>query len=133
MTRFRGRPEEVERRIKETAQKDGRGVEIGLPQDPGAAGKSYSAYLVSQLAGWSVKVSTESGSKATRAAAVVSQVDAGNLTMLRAGWNLILTNELRVFPAGRNDDQVDALSRAFLMLAGGSLPAQSMSIGWGAR
>ena len=133
VTRFRGRPEEVERRIKETAQKDGRGVEIGLPQDPGAAGKSYSAYLVSQLAGWSVKVSTESGSKATRAAAVVSQVDAGNLTMLRAGWNLILTNELRVFPAGRNDDQVDALSRAFLMLAGGSLPAQSMSIGWGAR
>jgi phage terminase large subunit-like protein len=33
--------------------------------------------------------------------------------MLRGDWNVPLINELRMFPNGANDDQVDSLSRAF--------------------
>jgi predicted phage terminase large subunit-like protein len=59
----------------------------------------------------------ETGAKATRASPVAAQVEAGNLALLRAGWNRALLDELRDFPTGRKDDQVDALSRAFAMLA----------------
>lgn len=133
VVRFRGRPEEVERRILETATADGRGTVIGLPQDPGQAGKSQVAYLVSKLAGFQVAVSTESGSKATRAMPLVSQCNVGNLSLLTAAWNQRLIDEYRNFPAGRNDDQVDAGSRAFAMLVVAARPARGMSIGIMAR
>jgi hypothetical protein len=42
-----------------------------------------------------------------------SQVEAGNLAIVRATWNHAFLEELRDFPFGRKDDQVDALSRAF--------------------
>ena len=67
VVRVRGGPEVVERTILETACSDGPGVAIGLPQDPGQAGKSQVSYLTAQLAGYVVSSSAESGSKATRA------------------------------------------------------------------
>jgi predicted phage terminase large subunit-like protein len=36
--------------------------------------------------------------------------------MVRADWNPTLVSELRAFPYGTHDDQVDALSRAFAQL-----------------
>jgi len=38
--------------------------------------------------------------------------------MLRGPWNTAFTDELRVFPNGRHDDQVDAVSRAFNAMIG---------------
>ncbi len=38
-------PDGVERRIKQTAQLDGKSVSIRLPQDPGQAGKSQAKKL----------------------------------------------------------------------------------------
>ena len=46
-----------------------------------------------------------------------TQMDAGNLAMLAAPWNDALLAELRTFPHGGKDDQVDALSRAVNTLA----------------
>jgi predicted phage terminase large subunit-like protein len=129
VVRFRGKPEEVERRIVETAAADGWSVIIGLPQDPGQAGKSQISYLTAQLAGHQVFSSKESGSKATRAAGVIAQANVGNVSMMSAAWNAALISELREFPAGRNDDQVDALSRAFAMLVVAAKPARNMPIG----
>jgi len=40
-------------------------------------------------------------------------VNAGNVLMVCAPWNELLISELRMFPNGPNDDQVDALSDAF--------------------
>ncbi len=60
--------------------------------------------------------SPETGSKVTRAGPVSAQAEAGLLTMVRAAWNHAFFEELRDFPHGRKDDQVDALSRAFTML-----------------
>ena len=114
--RLRGRPQEVAEAIVRTAHHDGVGVPVGLPQDPGQAGKQQVAWLTAQLAGHRVVASPELGSKLTRALPVAAQVEAGNLVLLRAGWNKAFVDELRDFPQGRKDDQVDALSRAFTML-----------------
>jgi predicted phage terminase large subunit-like protein len=38
--------------------------------------------------------------------------------MMRGAWNDDLLSELRAFPNGKHDDQVDALSRAFAELLG---------------
>ena len=124
--RLRGGGLEVAERIVQTARLDGRGVAVGLPQDPGQAGKQQVAWLSGLLAGFRVVASPETGSKQTRAEPVAAQVSAGAVSVVRAGWNRALLDELRDFPAGRKDDQVDALSRALAMLA--DAPARRMRV-----
>lgn len=105
--------------IKATASGDGMGrVKQSLPQDPGQAGKGQAAALVSLLAGHQVHTSPETGDKIVRARPLASQVNAGNVLMLRGPWNTEFIEELRLFPNGLNDDQVDAASRAFNGLLG---------------
>src|SRR5579875_1878252 len=134
VVRLRGGPGAVEAAIRATAERDGRSVAIGLPQDPGQAGRAQLAYLTRQLAGHRVHGSPESGSKETRAMPVASQAEAGNLSVLRAPWNRVLLEELRDFPHGAKDDQVDALSRAFGMLAEAQgTPARRVNMGLLAR
>lgn len=103
--------------IKATAARDGKGVTVSLPQDPGQAGKAQVQYLVGELSGFTVRTSPETGDKATRAGPVASQCNVGNLLMVFGGWNRSLIDEMAAFPAGAKDDQVDALSRAFGHLA----------------
>lgn len=74
------------------------------------------AYLVRQLAGFHVISSRETGAKATRAMPLASQVEAGNVSVASGDWNSTLIDEMRDFPWGRKDDQVDALVRAFTTL-----------------
>ena len=74
------------------------------------------SYLTRQLAGFHVISSRETGSKATRAMPLASQVEGGNVSIVRADWNRTLLDEMRDFPWGKKDDQVDALVRAFATL-----------------
>lgn len=113
MVRIQGAPDEVESALKNTAKRDGVTVTISIPQDPAQAGKAQVAYLIRQLAGYSVSATPESGDKVTRAMPFASQVNVGNVDMIRAEWNDKLINEMRMFPNGKFDDQIDALSRAF--------------------
>lgn len=120
MVRLQGSPDMVEAALKNTAGRDGTSVNINIPQDPGQAGKSQVAYFTRQLAGFTVHSSPESGDKITRAEPFASQVNVGNVMMVRGEWNNALIAELRSFPNGINDDQVDALSRSFMELTGGN-------------
>lgn len=122
VVRFRGPPDQVEAAIVNTAQQDGHGVRIGLPQDPGQAGKSQVLYFTRRLAGYRVESSPETGDKATRAAPVASQVNVGNVALVRGAWNRAFLDELAGFPSAAHDDQVDALSRGFGMVALGAPP-----------
>lgn len=134
VVRLQGGPECVVRAIVETAARDGRGVAVGLPQDPGQAGRAQVSYLTGKLAGFRVVSSVESGSKATRAMPVASQANAGNLSVLRGRWNLAFLEELEDFPGGARDDQVDALSRAFGMLTEApGVPARVRGVRFGER
>jgi len=104
--------------LQNVAKKDGVACPISLPQDPGQAGKTQTLYLTRQLAGFSVKTSPESGDKATRAGPLAAQINVGNVLILKGLWNEALMNEMRLFPNGHYDDQIDALSRAFEALMG---------------
>jgi predicted phage terminase large subunit-like protein len=126
-------PHERDHLIRSMTSQDGMAVKQSLPQDPGQAGKTQVKYLAGQLAGYPVHTSTESGDKVTRADPFAGQVNAGNVCMVRAAWNAELLEELRGFPAAKHDDQVDALSRAFAVLAVGPKPAQRVQVPFMAR
>lgn len=105
--------------LKNTANRDGVGlVKQSLPQDPGQAGKSQVAGFAKLLAGHSLHFSPETGDKVTRADPLASQINVGNVLMLRSTWNDAFINECRLFPNGTYKDQVDAASRAFSGLLG---------------
>jgi len=112
-------PEDVEKMLKNTARMDGRGVKIDLPQDPGQAGKSQVLSFTKLLAGYSVVSSPESGDKITRAEPLAAQVNVGNVDIVEGEWNQAYLDEMRMFPSGKHDDQVDASSRAFNRLVEG--------------
>lgn len=116
VVRLRGGPDDVEAAIVGTAKQDGTAVRVGLPQDPGQAGKQQVLYLTRKLAGHRVESSPETGDKVTRAAPVASQVNIGNFAALDRPWRHALMDEMAAFPGGTHDDQVDALSRAFGMV-----------------
>jgi predicted phage terminase large subunit-like protein len=116
VVRMRGTPHQVEELVVKIAHQDGTKVIVAIPEDPGQAGKSQMAYLTRQLAGFHVISTRETGAKATRAMPLASQVEAGNISIARGEWNAVLIDEMRDFPWGRKDDQVDALVRAFTTL-----------------
>lgn len=118
VVRVREMPHERDATLKNTADRDGRGTRISLPQDPGQAGKTQALALVRMLEGHAVTTSPETGDKVTRAEPFAAQVNVGNVLMLRATWNSAFVEELRLFPNGAFDDQVDAGSRAFEALMG---------------
>jgi predicted phage terminase large subunit-like protein len=126
--RFRGGPEEVEKQLVATAKVDGPDVYISLPKDPGQAGKSQVMYFTRVLSGFRVFDSPETGDKATRAAPFASQVNVGNVAIVRGEWNLPFLREVGSFPYGKHDDQVDAASRGFNALNEGS--NYDASLGW---
>lgn len=99
-------------KILETAKRDGLGVEIWLPQDPGQAGKSQIQHFGRLLQGFSVHFERETGSKDLRADPYASQVGARNVHLVRGPWNRTFVYEHEVFPAGKLKDQVDAMSAA---------------------
>ncbi|MBC7074674.1 MAG: phage terminase large subunit, partial [Syntrophomonadaceae bacterium] len=120
MVRVRCGPDERDAAILNTARRDGALCPLSIPQDPGQAGKTQVLYLTRQLSGFRVRSSPESGDKVTRAEPLAAQINAGNVMILRGDWNDQLINEMRMFPNGSFDDQIDALSRAFSELIGGA-------------
>lgn len=125
-------PAAFEAELKLTAAQDTSAVTIRLPQDPGAAGKGYVQTLVKMLHGYSVKTAQPTGSKLTRATALATQAEAGNVYVLTTGdperdaWIEGFVDELCVFPSGAHDDRVDAAADAFNELALTSPPAVAL-------
>ncbi len=128
VVRLRGGPHDVEQAILACAARDGRETTILLPQDPGQAGRAQVLYLTRKLAGYHIIASPESGAKTTRAAPVASQAAAGNLAIVKANFARTLIEELREFPAGAKDDQVDALARAFAHLSAAPPPTRQINL-----
>lgn len=113
IVRMRGGPDEVDAAVVNTARLDGTAVHIRWPQDPGQAGKAQVAHYSKLLAGYTFKALPVTGDKVTRSQPWASQINVGNVDMVRAPWNNALKSEMRVFPNGTWDDQCDAGADAF--------------------
>lgn len=64
-------------------------------------------------AGQNVHFSPETGDKVTRATPMASQINVGNVMLLRGAWNTAFFDECRLFPNGTYDDQIDGAALAF--------------------
>jgi predicted phage terminase large subunit-like protein len=121
VVRKRDNPGAIETLIKATAELDGKQVSVGLPQDPGQAGKSQVNQYVKLLRGWTVLAEPENGDKGTRFGPFSTQAEHRKVRLVRGPWNAAYIAELEAFPTpGVHDDQVDATSGGYRRLASGA-------------
>lgn len=120
VVRFRDRPSGVESQILETAKGDTPRTSVFIPQDPGAAGKSYSTSLIKKLVeiGIRARAKPTNKDKVTRFAPFSAAAEAGLVKVVRGSWNDAFFTELEGFTGsgGPKDDQVDATSDCFASL-----------------
>lgn len=100
---------------------------VGFESEAGIEGEDRTRALKSTLAGYRVKDYRPRRSKVSRATigetlfaeSLQSQVEAGNIRIVKGEWNPQFLDEMRSFPFGAHDDIVDATVGAFEMLASG--------------
>jgi predicted phage terminase large subunit-like protein len=120
--RLRDTPLEVEKLILQTALADGTETAIRIEQEGGATGKFVIEDFRRKLMGYNYDGEPANRKKYERAKPVSSYAEAGNIKILKDNnvrrWNTALLDELESFPTdGIHDDQVDALSGAFMHLS----------------
>jgi predicted phage terminase large subunit-like protein len=117
VVRLRDTPRRVEDLVARTAEEDGRGVTVAMEQEPGSSGVAVVDSYRRLLRGYRFFSSRPTGSKADRAQPLAAAAEQGAVKLIRGPWNKDFLDELCVFPFGRHDDQVDAASAAFTLLA----------------
>lgn len=118
IVRLRGTALEVEQTIQATAERDGRDVKVIIEEEGGSAGKAISLHYRTQvLEPYSVRFERPTGDKPTRAQPTASKAEAGLLHVVRGRWLDDFLDEIEIFPLGRHDDQVDALTQGVNWLA----------------
>ncbi len=124
MVYVRKDPGGVEDLARNTADMDGTHVRVGIPQDPGQAGKSQVAYWSSTvLPAHIVEGTPESGDKVTRFKLFAGAAKNNRIHVVRAPWNRLFISQVEAFPTkGVHDDVPDACSRLFTMLTGKATP-----------
>jgi predicted phage terminase large subunit-like protein len=105
-----------EKLIKQTAQMDGKDVQIVIEQEPGSGGKESAHNTVRNLAGFKVRIDKVSGDKSQRADPFATQVNGENVYIKPGPWNKVYIEEHQYFPNSTYKDQVDAGSGAFAFL-----------------
>lgn len=115
--RFRKSPGPTRAIVYQTSRLDGIEVVVGIPQDPGATGKDAVYNYRLELLDRTVRDSIETGSKSARAGAIANAAQAGRVHLIKGDWNKKFLDELDLFfSPGVHDDQVDAVSGAYVML-----------------
>ncbi len=120
VVRLRDRVHVVEKLVFDTAERDGRGVIITIPQDPGASGGAYCRDLQRRLSerGFTCRMIRPEKGKVIRFAPFSSLAQAGFVRIVEGDWNQNFFDELEVFDGDRkkHDDQCDACSDAMFIL-----------------
>ena len=111
---FREGPAETERRLEQTRDFDGPGVEVVMAQEPG----SQSELLIDNYArgifkGYNFRGDRQTGSKLERAKPFSAACSNGLVFIVRGPWNREFTDQHEAFPTpGVHDDDVDSASGA---------------------
>jgi len=116
IVRIRSNSGDVERKVLQTAELDGKDVTIRIEQEPGSSGKAViEHYQLRVLSGYTVYGDRATGSKLDRARPVSAFAESGHLILKSALWNEDFLQEINAFTGDNklHDDQVDALSGAW--------------------
>lgn len=117
VVRERVGPAQVPELIRQTARADGPTVTVCWEQEGGSSGKIVSAEMAKVLVGFAFKAVPVHKDKVTRAMPMLAQAEAGNVRLVRGGWDITdWLDEYCAFPEGGHDDQVDSGSGAFAAL-----------------
>lgn len=107
-------PDGVDRLFKSTAELDGPEVAQREEREGGSSGKAVTNARAKLLKGFDYAEVPKNVNKVIYSKPFRAQVNAGNVYLPRgASWVPQYVNELRDFPAGKNDDQVDGSATAF--------------------
>lgn len=116
--RVRLGPRGVRDLIRQTAEADGAGVPIYVEREGGASGKIAAESIITEdLIGFTARAVRAEGAKTERAEPWGSQIEAGNVCIVKGDWNRVLLDEHRGFPTAAHDDIVDGCSLGFREVA----------------
>ena len=128
-------PTDRDKVMLETAKRDAEKYDgeviIYIEQEGGSGGKEVGQLDVAKLAGFPVFLDNVSGArsrkkdgltlpgpaKVVRAMPLAAQVEAGNVAIVKGGWNEAFLDEATAFPEATFADQIDAASGAANKLA----------------
>jgi len=121
-------PQQVEEIVAQTAKVDGPNVQVYMEIEPGSSGVSLiDHYRRNVLLGYAFRGYKTTGSKELRASPLSAAAEARMVKLLGArlvdnawvggAWIGDFLEELEAFPYGSHDDQVDAASGCFTVLA----------------
>lgn len=121
VTEDRKTPLKVQKSVEAWAELDGISCEIGIPQDPGQAGKDQAIrYAKRYLRRYRTHILLQSGDKRTRWLPASAAAEVGNLYLLKGKWNQGFIDHVCMLPFGAHDDIGDALGQGYNMLALGT-------------
>jgi len=119
MIRGRWRPDQVEKMVLLTAERDGKKVPIRMEQEPGSAGVTVIAHYAKLLMGYDFKGIRSTGNKVEYAKPLSAAAEQGNVRLFGpARWHGPFLDEAEGFPFLPHDDQVDSVSKGFAFLTG---------------
>lgn len=121
---FRATPKDVQDRVSSSADRDGRGVEVHIEQEPGASGKTIiDHYRRTVLPGFAVYGVKSTGDKTTRVKPFSAASENGLVRILRGNWvGRFLDNLVSFGMPGAHDDVADAAAGAHRALTKGYDP-----------
>lgn len=128
--RFRLSPGARDDRMTAITEADGL-PKVAIAIEPGSGGKAQVESFKRAWAGrWAVDGRRETGPKEARAEVWAGAAEQGLVSVVRGDWLLDFLDEVEEFPNGAHDDQVDAVSLAWVAL--GERPAARASKASGA-
>ena len=111
-------PAEAEDMIIDTAEEDGKSVEIIGEEEGGSSGKYVTSHFSRELVGYVYTGIRPTGSKVERARIVASAIRNRNFYVVDGEWVDAFIEEMRSFPRkGYHKDQVDMLSQGVAHLS----------------
>lgn len=124
-------PGDIEAAVVNVAEQDGYGVEIGIEQEPGSAGKILVQHYIDKvLRRYKVEgIPTGGRAKVIRAQPLLAAAEAGSVYYLEDDphapeerqWNNVLLQEFDKFPSDshhNHDDTIDTSAEAYTKLTG---------------
>ena len=118
VARIRAKAPERDNFIRSVAEKDGQSVTIAV--ESSVESKDTLATMQTIFNGRRVVRGVPiKGDKVVRFSPVEPIFEAGNVYIMRGAWNLDWLNELKEFPSGKHDDQVDNMSAGYILCTQG--------------